>query len=152
MYPSTRRVQRREFKDYPPVFMLLSNLDIIDDATRRDFACLIGQVWQRYNAATKGAKERRITALFLSNERNTFDELLFVGCDFVTRRQHHCLPLWSEHPLASGWSAAQMRIACIERAGRSVLHWRDLALDSGAGGLEFEAAPPAIAMPTDAAQ
>lgn len=65
-----QRLQRREFKDFQPLFMLINSLDIIDPATRRDFVCNLGPVWQRYNAATKGATARRITVLFLGDEYN----------------------------------------------------------------------------------
>lgn len=138
MYADHRRVQRREFKDYQPLFMLINSLDIIDDATRRDFMCINGPVWLRFNEATKGAKERRITTLFLSNENNTFDELLFVGCDYVRRRQRHCRVLWRNPALCPPPSEHGLRHVCLELAGRSILTVKGLRpymaiLDSDTG-------------------
>ncbi len=121
MYADHRRVQRREFKEYQPLFMLINSLDIIDNATRREFMCVNGPVWHRFNEATKGASQRRITALFLSNEQNAFDELLFVGCDYVRRRQHQCRPLWTGHALCTALGDSLVKRACLELAGRSVV-------------------------------
>lgn len=118
-HPGDRRIQRREFRDYQPLFMLVNSLDFIDGATRRQFMCIHGPVWQRYNETTRRASERRITALFLSDENNCFLELLFVGCDARKGREHRCRAMWS-HP---AWSLdeAMARHACITLAGRSVL-------------------------------
>ena len=127
MFDVHHRIQRREFSDYQPLFTLINSLDIIDEATRRDFIFKHGPVWQRYNEATKGAAQRRITVLFLGDEHNTFDELMFVGCDYVRRRQHHCQPLWNEHPSWPEPGPQLVRRACIEWAGRSVLHVSMLA-------------------------
>ncbi len=121
---ATRRIQRREFKDYQPLFMLLNGLDIIDEATRREFICIQGPVWQRYTEATKGAKARRITVLFLSNENNGFDELLVVACSSFRRRQHHTKCLWNQHPLAHGLDDAGLRHICHDLSGRSVVTWQ----------------------------
>lgn len=114
-----RRIQRREFKDYQPLFMLVNSLDCIDEATRREFICIHGPVWQRYNETTRRARERHITALFLSDENNFFQELLFVGCDARKGREHRCRVMWS-HP---AWclGEAMARHVCITLAGRSVL-------------------------------
>ncbi|MBL8301284.1 MAG: hypothetical protein JNM26_00765 [Ideonella sp.] len=114
-----RRIQRREFKDYQPLLMLVNSVDSVDAATRREFICINGPVWRRYNDTTRRSRERRITVLFLSNEDNTFDELLFVGCDALKRREHRCRVMWS-HP---EWPVddALARRACITLAGRSVL-------------------------------
>lgn len=113
------RIQRREFKDYQPLFMLIGNLDFVDEATRREFACISGPVWRRYTDATRRARQRRITALFLSDENNLFHDLLFVGCDALTRWEHRHWVLWN-HP---GWPVdeAVARHACVTLAGRSVL-------------------------------
>lgn len=118
-----QRLQRREFKDFQPLFMLINSLDIIDAATRRDFVCKLGPVWQRYNAATKGAKARRITALFLGDEYNSFDALFLVACDYSRRRQHHCVTLWAGHPLAAGITEPALKHLCLGTAGLSVLNW-----------------------------
>ena len=119
-----RRIQRREFRDYQPLFMLINSLDFIDEAIRREFMCINGPVWQRYNEATRGARERRITALFLSDENNFFHELLFVGCDAIKGREHHCRVMWT-HPT---WALEETsaRDACITLGGRSVLRWSHL--------------------------
>lgn len=116
-----RRVQRREFKDYQPMLMLINSLDIIDEATRRDFMCVVGPIWQRYNAATKGARQRRITAYFLGDDTNSFDELLYIGCDWVSRRQHQWRTLWAGHPLCERLSEEAVRHFCVGLEGRSVL-------------------------------
>ena len=114
-----QRIQRREFKDYQPLFMLINSLDVIDEVTRREFMCINGPVWQRYTEATRRTRERRITALFLSDENNLFHGLLFVGCDARRGREHHCCAMWC-HP---DWllDEAMARHACITLAGRSVL-------------------------------
>jgi hypothetical protein len=121
MFERHQRIQRREFKDYQPLFMLINSLDIIDEATRRDFICMQGPVWRRYNEATKGAQHRRITVLFIGDQYNSFEELLLVGCDFVRRRQHCCKPLWTGHPWTASLDDAAVRHLCIGLAGRSVL-------------------------------
>lgn len=126
MHERYPRIQRREFKDYQPLFMLINSLDVIDEATRRDFVCMQGPVWRRYNEATKGAKQRRITVLFLGDADNRFEELLLVGCDHVRRREHHCHRLWSGHALGSLLDDRAVRHLCCGLAGRSVLTWHDL--------------------------
>ena len=128
------RIQRREFSDYQPLFTLINSLDIIDEATRRDFVFKHGPVWQRYNAVTKGAQRRRITVLFLGDETNSFEELLFVGCDCVKQRIHQCQILWSGHPLGALLDDAAVRHLCLGLAGRSVLTWAALlpCLQAGA--------------------
>ena len=126
MFDRPQRIQRREFRDYQPLFMLINSLDIIDEATRRDFVCMQGPVWRRYNEATKGAKERRITVLFLGDADNSFEELLLVGCDFVRRRQRHCQRLWSRHPLGSRLDDAAVHQLCCGLAGRSVITWKEM--------------------------
>lgn len=152
-----RRIQRREFKDYQPLFMLVNSLDFIDEATRREFICINGPVWRRYNEVTRRARFRRITVLFLSDEDNTFHELLFVGCDALKGREHRCRMLW-RHP---DWAVddAVARTACVTLAGRSVIRtsslWPSAApVDRAAasrpiGGLRMPlpGAPPA-ALPT----
>jgi hypothetical protein len=120
LIPDTdRRIQRREFKDYQPLFMLINSLDFIDDATRREFMCINGPVWRRYNDITRRARERRITALFLSDENNFFHELMFVGCDARKGREHRCRVMWN-HP---DWPLDEVlaRHVCITLGGRSVL-------------------------------
>ena len=114
-----RRIQRREFRDYQPLFMLVNGLDIIDEATRREFVCINGPVWRRYNDTTRGARFRRITVLFLSDEDNLFHELLFVGCDAFKRREHRCTTMWRHPDWAIDDSIA--RQVCITLGGRSVL-------------------------------
>lgn len=115
-----RRIQRREFRDYQPLFMLINSVDSVDEATRREFICINGPVWRRYNDTTRRSRERRITVLFLSDENNRFHELLFVGCDALKRREHRCKVMW-HHP---DWPVDDTlaRQACIQFAGRSVLH------------------------------
>lgn len=114
-----RRLQRREFKDFQPLFMLVNSLDIIDEPTRRDFVCLNGPVWKRYNETTRRSRQRRITVLFLSDEYNLFDTMLYVGCDCLKGREHRCRTLWT-HP---DWRVddTTARQLCIDLQGRSVL-------------------------------
>lgn len=119
--PSTYRIQRREYRDYQPVFMLLNSLAIIDEPTRRAFMCINGPIWQHYTVATKGASERRLTVMFLGNGHSVFDELLFVGCSWVRRRRQQALSLWSNHPLCQDLDDAAVHALCIELSGRSVL-------------------------------
>jgi hypothetical protein len=119
-----RRIQRREFKDYQPLFMLINSLDFVDAAIRREFMCIHGPVWQRYNETTRRARERRITALFLSDDNNFFHELLFVGCDALKGCEHHCRVMWMHPTWAMDEESA--RNACITLGGRSVLRWSNL--------------------------
>jgi hypothetical protein len=147
-----QRLQRREFKDFQPLFMLINSLDIIDAATRRDFVCKLGPVWQRYNAATKGAKSRRITALFLGDGYNSFDALFLVACDYVRRRQQHCVPLWTGHPLAAGITEPALKHLCLGTAGLSVLDWpairsRWFSPTPGPCGTERAAPPLGLTIP-----
>jgi hypothetical protein len=126
MFPDHQRIQRREYKDFQPLSLQIVNLDIVDPATRRDFICVVGPVWKRFNAATRGAKNRRITALFLSNEANTFDALLFVGCDYVRRRERHWNALWTAHPAFLGADSSLVEHVCVNMGGRSVLTFGSL--------------------------
>lgn len=138
LWTADRRIQRREFRDYQPLFMLVNSLDFITEATRRDFTCIHGPVWRRYNETTRRARERRITALFLSDENNRFEELLFVGCDAKKGREHRCRTMWI-HPQ---WEADDIvaRWLCVSLAGRSVLrgievwptHWATPTAAAGA--------------------
>lgn len=119
-----RRLQRREYKDYQPLFMLVNSLDIVDETTRRDFVCLNGPVWKRYTEATKRTRERRITVLFLSDEHNLFDALLFVGCDFLKSREHRVRTLWTNPAWCLDDPTA--RQLCVDLQGRSVLRLSSL--------------------------
>ncbi len=124
LWTAERRIQRREFRDYQPLFMLVNSLDFIDDATRREFTCIQGPVWRRYNETTRRARDRRITVLFLSDDNNRFEELLFVGCDAIKGRDHRCRAIWT-HP---NWAVDDVvaRWLCVGLAGRSVLRGSEL--------------------------
>lgn len=120
MWTAEQRLQRREFKDYQPLFMLINSLDFIDESTRRQFACINGAVWRRYTELTKRSRQRRITALFLSDENNLFLDLLFVGGDCLKGREHRCGTLWAD----ADWRLddATARHLCIGLGGRSILY------------------------------
>lgn len=120
MWTAEQRLQRREFKDYQPLFMLINSLDFIDESTRRQFACINGAVWRRYTELTKRSRQRRITALFLSDENNLFLDLLFVGGDCLKGREHRCGTLWADPDW--GLDDATAHHLCIGLAGRSILY------------------------------
>lgn len=149
MWTTEQRLQRREFKDYQPLFMLINSLDFIDESTRREFVCIHGEVWRRYTELTKRSRERRITALFLSDENNLFHELLFIGCDALKGRDHRCRVMWS-HP---DWpfDEPMARHVCIALGGRSVLRasalwpWRVEGI-----GERPSVAPPSLVFATSA--
>ncbi len=128
---SQRRIQRRELKDYQQLFMLMNSVDILDEGTRKDFICITGAVWKRYNEATKGASKRRITALFLSNDFNGFEELLFVGCDYERSRQHRCCTLWDDHTIGGWISQSCLTHVTTGLAGRTVLRLNAICPDNG---------------------
>ncbi len=147
-------IQRREFKDYQPLFTLINGLSGLDHAVKRDFGFKFGPVWVRYNEATKGAAQRRITALFLCDETGAFDELLWVGCDCVRQRSVVCAPLWSGHPLLPSLGEPVIHHLCVGMAGRSVLRLTSLLSAAGAAaGVPAGVAPalPLAAMPPVAA-
>lgn len=136
MLDTPHRIHRREFKDYQPLLMLLQTLDIVDDDTRQDFACVTGAVWRAFTLATKGAQRRRLTALFAPDGLDGFASLLFVGCDFVRRRQHQSRALWSAPAWDPAPSDAAVARLCIGFAGRLVLtqaHLADLPAAARAG-------------------
>lgn len=121
-----RRIQRREFRDFQPLSLLVAEMDIVEPQARRDFLCITGPIWKRYNAATVRSAQRRLTALFLSNEANTFERLLFVGCDTVRRRRRSSQALWAAEPFA-GLDARAVEHICIDLRGRSVITFGSLA-------------------------
>lgn len=161
MWTAERRLQRREFRDYQPLFMLINSLDFIDAATRRAFVCIHGEAWRRYTALTKRSRERRITALFLSGPGHVFQSMLYVGADCLKGREHRCATLWAD----PAWplDEATARHLCIGLGGRSILPlstlWpaesmghHGLALDRDLSDGGPDAAPqlaPATAFPSD---
>ncbi|GAP35987.1 hypothetical protein ABXN37_12610 [Piscinibacter sakaiensis] len=136
------RVQRREFRDYQPLSMMVAETAVLPAATRREFACVTGTVWRQYHTVTRRARDRRLTMLFLAGADQALTELLLVGCDCLRRgeRQYRTLYVNPSWPIDD----ALARRLCVDHDGRSVLPLSALHLPATAGGDALDARPPLL--------